>query len=377
MAVSAEFRRFLPGLCAIAVVGLPVAWTSFGADSPFSTAQLAGFWAAVVVFTVVLYGLVVRQPGARIAHGLIGLASALALFANWLIPMCLPGVALTGILLAVAAATFERLPRAFAAGLIVVQTGLLFAIYTTGHGWPVGTAASAAGGYGLMQFVLESTWRLASLERARRVELEGAVRELRSTQAMLTETVRAAQRAEIARNLHDVVGHHLVALGLQLDAALASTAAPAQARLAESRQLVRAVLTSVREVVAGLQDHDVVELATALGSLASEGPGPRVVVRIDERAPRMPVELAELLMRCAQEALTNARKHAFARQVVITLGPDRLEIADDGRGIGSALPGFGLQSMRSRCAALGCELAIRSSTAGTTLSIRWPDEARP
>jgi two-component system sensor histidine kinase UhpB len=94
-------------------------------------------------------------------------------------------------------------------------------------------------------------------------------------------------------------------------------------------------------------------------------------VHVDEAAPRMALDLAETLLRCAQEALTNARKHAGARQVAIELGTDRLAIRDDGRGIGGAPAGFGLQSMRARCAARGCDVAIESSPQGTTVAIRW------
>lgn len=373
-----EFRRCAPGLGAIAVVCAPVLWTSLGSPSPFRASQLIAWWITVAAFSAVFFVIVTRRLPRPATFALIAAESILALTANWLIPMGLAGVALTGILLAVASATFARLPRAVAVILIVVQTAALFAIYLWPSRWPLGIALSASTAYGLMQFIIESTWRLATLERARRVELEGAMRELRSTQAMLAETVRAAQRSEIARNLHDVVGHHLVALGLQLDAATGQATEPSdRERLAASRELVRSVLSSVREVVAGLRDNDAVDLGAALGSLATDGPGPRVTVRIDERAPRMTSDLAETLLRCAQEALTNARKHAGASTVTIELGPDRLLIADDGRGIGDAAPGFGLESMRARCTAQGCELSIRSSPTGTTVEIRWDIEAGP
>jgi signal transduction histidine kinase len=80
------------------------------------------------------------------------------------------------------------------------------------------------------------------------------------------------------------------------------------------------------------------------------------------------------LLRCAQEALTNARKHAEARVVEIGLDKERLVVRDDGHGMGGAEPGFGLQSMRARCKALGCELAIASSPHGTQVAIRWTGE---
>ncbi|MEY2805745.1 MAG: hypothetical protein RIR65_162 [Planctomycetota bacterium] len=369
-----EWRRLALGLGAVAVVCAPVAWMSWREEGWLGASRVTAFFATTLAFTLVLAAQIARPAWSGRTHAPVAALSALALLANWLIPMVLTGVALTGILLVVAAVEFARLPRRVAVACMAAQTILLFAIYAGSHGWPFGIASLAASGYGLMQVVLESTARLAMLERARRVELEGAVRELRSTRAMLEETVRADQRSEIARELHDVLGHQLVALGLQLDAAGSPASADERARLAESRRLVAAALSSVRSVVAGLRDQEAVDLAAALKSLATEGPGPRVVVRVDGDAPRMTLDLAEALLRCAQEALTNARKHAEARVVEIGLDKERLVVRDDGRGMGGAEPGFGLQSMRARCEALGCELAIGSSPHGTQVAIRWASE---
>lgn len=368
------WQRLAPGLGAIAVVVGSVLWMASSTPGAIEAPRLAAFLVTVAAFAGAFAATAARPTAERVPRALVAAQSVLALVANWLVPMALPGVALTGILLAVAASALARLPRRVAVAWVALQTALLLAIYVAAHDWPLGIAVAAALAYGVMQIVLESTERLAALERARRVELEGAMREVRSTQAMLAETARADQRIEIARNLHDAVGHQLVALGLQLDAAAAAAPAGERPRLAAARELVRATLASVREVVAGLRDSDAVDLATALRSLATDGPGPRVVVHVDEGAPRMALDLAETLLRCAQEALTNARKHAGARQVEIELGPDRLAIRDDGRGIGGAPPGFGLQSMRARCAARGCDLSIDSTPGGTTVAIRWGAE---
>ncbi|MEY2746511.1 MAG: hypothetical protein RL112_1553 [Planctomycetota bacterium] len=368
---NAEWQGFVPGLGAIAVVGAPVLWVAARADSPFTTLRVWSFLATIAASTVVFVALAVRAPSERASHLLVAVQSVLGLAANWLIPMVLPGVALTGILLAVAAGAFARWPRRAALACIAAQTVLLLAIYALAHGWAVGIAVLAASGYGLMQVVLESNWRHVLLERARSIELEAAMRDLRSTQAMLAETARADQRSEIAGDLHDAVGHQLVALGLQLDAAIDDPPAQARARIAESRELVREALASVRATVAGLHDRDAVDLAMALRSLATEGPGPRVEVQIDAAAPCMSLDLAETLLRCAQEALTNARKHAGASRVDIELRSDRIVIRDDGRGLGASPAGFGLQSMSARCAARGCRFRIDSSTRGTTVEISW------
>lgn len=368
-----EWKRLIPGFGAIAVATAPIVWKLIDRPELIRLPRVGLWWLAVAAFTFCLALPAMRALSQRALVAIQWLMSALALAANYLIPMAIEGVALTGILLVVAAAGFARFSRRAALVGMTVQLAGLLVIYRYSEGWPPPIAFSAAFAYGAMQFVVHSTWRLANLERERRIMLEGAMRELRSTHAMLEDAVRASQRSEIARNLHDVVGHHLVALGLQLDAMMAAPQASDVAdRLAKARQLVRLLLTDVREVVSGLQELRAVDLRTALGNLATEGPGPRVRVTVDDAAPQMTSDMAQALLRCAQEALTNARKHAQAREVVIALRPDALVVTDDGRGISGAAEGFGLASMRARCESIGCALSVGNAAGGgTALTIRW------
>lgn len=372
IAWRAEMRRAVPAYIAVAVAAVPVGWVMGVSPEAIDTGRVVAWWGCTGAFLVAFTISVVYASRIRVLVAAQVAQSLLALGANWLIPMAIEGVALTGILLVVAAAGLAHLPRRVSIAWIGVQTAVLLGIYA--DAWPLHVALAAGVAYAAMQMVIYSTWRLALAERERRVTLESSIRELQSTRAMLEETVRAAERAQVARDLHDVVGHHLVALGLQLDAA-AEDPAPHR-RIADARRLVRLLLADVREVVAELRSGAGVDLRAALGSLATDGPGPRVIVAVGDDTPDMPGVIAQALLRCAQEALTNARKHAEASTVRIDLGPARLTVADDGRGPADRGGGFGLAGMAARCREAGCALRVEpGQRGGTVVVVELPVEA--
>lgn len=370
--MRSELTRTALGLVAIAMVGAPVLYAMAIAEGPLATTRLALFWSSLAAFTAVYLAVAVRAaPPLGRGRGVIACAlmSGLGLLANAILPMALPGVALTGILLAVAATMLVHLAAPSARVWLALQCAGLIAIYLTK--WPMPIALAAGGAYAVLQVLVFGVSSLAEAEKSRRVVLEGMLRELRATQALLDEQTRREERAAIGRDLHDVMGHHLVALGLQLDAAM--TAAPDEPHLVQARRLVRLLLADVRETVAEMRRDAGLDLGAALHALASEGPGPRVEIRIDPAAPRVEGELAVTLLRAAQEAITNARKHAGASTVRVELNAERLLVADDGRGRGDAAPGSGLNGIRERCEALGCTLSIGSPAGGgTSVAIGLP-----
>jgi signal transduction histidine kinase len=369
-----EWKRYTIVVASIGVVAFPVVWRSLATPGTATSTRVLLWWLCVAAFFVsYVVATTSRRSAAVVVFQLA--QTVLALLANWLVPMAIEGVALTGILLVIAAGGLAQLRPLLAVTTLVAQCVGLLAIYVAA--WPPAIAIAAATAYAAMQWILYSFARLAIVERERRVSLESAMRDLHATQAMLASTVRTAERSELARDLHDVVGHHLVALGLQLDATLAQGGIEetARERISKARHLVRLVLTDVREVVSDLRAGNAVDLGAALGNLATDGPGPAVHVHVSESAPAMSSGMAEALLRCAQEALTNARKHADARTVTISLDDARLAIVDDGCGIGAAPAGVGLASMRERCAAIGCELGVgNAESGGTKVEIRWPTE---
>jgi signal transduction histidine kinase len=189
-------------------------------------------------------------------------------------------------------------------------------------------------------------------------------RELRSAQAIIANNVRNAERLRISRELHDAWGHELTALGLQLEIASHVTEpGRGSEHVKQAKALARALLAKVRDVVAALREAERCDLKEALEALAQSVPTPAIHVEI---APEVRVgpDQAHALMRCAQEAVTNAVRHAEASNLWLQVSADgegvRLVARNDGRAraIASA-PGSGLRGMRERVEQLGGRLAVR------------------
>lgn len=221
--------------------------------------------------------------------------------------------------------------------------------------------------------------------RVRGVTLD--ITDLREAEAQLRALTRQlvnAQEAEgrrISAELHDRIGQNLTALSLNLNLLEQAHGAGGDdafsARLEDSRELLRTTLRSVRDLVTGLRPAvlDDYGLAAGLQAHGAEIEGRSgVPVRVEApEEPRLPPAAELALYRVAQEALTNAVRHAAARQVEIRLqfGADaaRLEISDDGRGfeVGQARPGhWGLVIMRERAESVGGRLEVDSRPGGGT-----------
>jgi signal transduction histidine kinase len=200
-------------------------------------------------------------------------------------------------------------------------------------------------------------------------ELAHAVRlstDLRDSHERITAT-RDEERRRLGRELHDGLGPTLTSVTMRLDEArrrLERDPAAVDELLAGVRDEMTSTLRSVRELVDGLRPPALDELGLA-GALRSfgQGPGPRVEVAVTGSLDRLPAGVETAAYRIAQEALTNARRHAQAASVLVTLelGAEalRVTVADDGTGLPeSPAPGVGLTSMRERAAEIGGTCAI-------------------
>lgn len=205
-------------------------------------------------------------------------------------------------------------------------------------------------------------------ERATRVRLATTNAALLATQAMLADTVRSGERTRIARDLHDAVGHHLTALNLHLDLALRQADSAAPPSLHTSRALARSLLSEVRDVVSSERSARRIDLGAALATLCAGIPAPAIRLNVDPALDIASPALAHTLFFCAQEALTNAVRHAAARAVTIDIraaGADvTLQVADDGAGARGAPEGNGLRGMRERVAQQGGRLLAGARAGG-------------
>ncbi len=193
--------------------------------------------------------------------------------------------------------------------------------------------------------------------------------ELRATRALLAESSRIAERIRIARELHDLVGHHLTALTLNLEVASHLTRGPAVEHVRKAQATAKHLLADVREVVSEMRQDDALDLTQALKGLI-EGV-PALAVHLDV-PPRFAVEdprRAQILLRCVQEIVTNAVRHADARNLWLRferVAGNELHLLarDDGCGATHLHPGNGLTGMRERLAEFGGRLEVNTGRQG-------------
>jgi signal transduction histidine kinase len=212
-------------------------------------------------------------------------------------------------------------------------------------------------------------------------ELACANAELHATQALLIDGSRGAERLRIARELHDLLGHHLTALSLNLEVASHLTNGEARTHVEKSQQLTRLLLGDVRAVVSELRQDGCFDLARALRTLTHEMPVPRVHLDLpDELCIDDPVR-AHILLRGAQEIITNCARHSGAENLWLGLLRNGDGIAltarDDGRGSPSVKPGNGLNGIRERVEAAGGALKIDGASGGFKLEVWLPLEGAP
>jgi signal transduction histidine kinase len=199
---------------------------------------------------------------------------------------------------------------------------------------------------------------------------------LLATRSLLEESARDHERLRLARELHDVAGHKLTALKLNL-AAIEHSEAGAQPQIKVASQLATELLDDIRGVVAQIRQHDGLDLRQALSQLIAPLPTPRIHLDVAADARVDNVAQAEALLRVVQEALTNIVRHSHAANAWIELRRDgevvRLSIRDDGRGIVPLREGFGLEGMRERLALIGGTLEVtQASDGGVALGITAP-----
>jgi signal transduction histidine kinase len=328
----------------------------------------------------VLYLLLTNDLGSRRSLGLrlLGLAlmTAAALAVGWY-----SHSGLSAILMVVASVVLPWLvPFWIAVAWIVFQHLCLAVVFATFPelNYSITLAllqASIYMGFSALGFV---TSVVASQQAEAREAQRRLNSELRATRALLAESTRIAERMRIARELHDLIGHHLTALSLNLEVAshLANGAAAEHVRKAQAT--ARHLLSDVREAVSELRQDDAIDLTQALRSLIEGVPGLTVHVDMPPRFSLEDPRRAQVLLRCAQEIITNCAKHAGARQLWLTfayadanlLG---LHARDDGRGVAQFKPGNGLSGMRERLAEFGGSVAVDTTVGeGFALTVRLP-----
>lgn len=209
------------------------------------------------------------------------------------------------------------------------------------------------------------TGYVAKLQAAAREEQRRLNAELRAARALLAEDSRIGERLRISRELHDLLGHHLTALSLNLEVASHLTEGQAQEHVKQSHSLAKLLLSDVREAVSEMRHGPAIDVLAAIAPLLESVPNLAIELQAD---PGLRIEdsaCAQAIVRCVQELLTNTIKHANARKLELSLQKlDNLLILksqDDGKGGGPGRLGNGLRGMKERVEAAKGQMRIQTA----------------
>lgn len=217
---------------------------------------------------------------------------------------------------------------------------------------------------GFQAFATLTAHYAAGSERAR-LHLAEVNAELLATRRLLEESARAGERLKLSRELHDVAGHGLTALKLNLTRLARDPALAGREEVAIATALADDLLHQIRQVVGTLRAHDGLDLRAALEALVRPMPGVHIMLDIDPLLRVDDIEQASALLRCVQESITNALRHGRAGTISIRLHQTddavRLRIGNDGESPADIRDGHGLTGMRERLEAVGGTLEIVST----------------
>ena len=289
------------------------------------------------------------------------------------------GSGLGSILLMVAAGVIPwLLPATPGMVLLLLSQLAVLPIYYSVFRMPLFEALMQSLLYGGFSMFIYVTSLVAKQQAQAREEQRRLNAELRATRALLAESARVNERTRISRELHDLLGHHLTALSLNLEVASHMTEGRAQEHVRQANTLARLLLTDVREAVSQLRDSNGgIDLAAALRPLADHVPALDISLDVQSPLAIDDPERAHVMLRCTQEIITNAVRHAGARHLRIRVWRESaavvLEAEDDGQGADGLVPGNGLRGMRERLQQCGGTLDIQTRRgAGFRLRLSIP-----
>jgi signal transduction histidine kinase len=351
------------GLAMLAISVGVASPTLFGAAEP----EIArGWW--VVLFILFLAALLTATavsaatPAATPISGALRYgAYAASVISAWALVLTAQQTGLLLVLLVITAATSVYVvPLWLGLLVIALNTGVVLAV-TIPNAPNATETVILTGFYLLIQLAtLLSSATLIREQRMRR-ELAEAHVELQAASVLLSESARTAERLRISRELHDLIGHQLTVLTLELETARHVDREHVRTHLDRADGVARELLSDVRRTVGQLRT-EAPDLERALRQMTSALPGLTVTIDV---APSVRVgeEQSAALVRAAQEIVTNTLRHADARELWIEVTSDQdvvaLRAKDDGRGAAEDIEfGNGLTGLRERFAELGGEIAV-------------------
>ncbi|HEY0504227.1 MAG TPA: histidine kinase [Lysobacter sp.] len=337
-------------------------------------------WLAVYLAFGAVYWWITRQLGQRqpgvIDHLLLLVLTGCAIGVSYF-----SGTGLGSILLMVVAGLLPWLmPVRWGLAWLIGGNVAIIPVFVEALDFPLMSAVLQSLGYMGFSSLVFVTALVARQQAEAREEQRRLNAELRATRALLGESVRVNERTRISRELHDLLGHHLTALSLNLEVAGHLSEGRVKEHVQQAHTLARLLLTDVREAVSQLREGGSIDLGAALLPLAENVPALDIHMDIETPLTLDDPERAHVLLRCTQEIITNAVRHAGARNLWINAGRRAdcivMSARDDGHGADNLVAGNGLRGMRERLQQHGGDLKIETRLgAGFCLHLTLPASA--
>ena len=240
---------------------------------------------------------------------------------------------------------------------------------------PIGTVVLLLLMFGISAFSYVLSL-IACRQQNAKEELRKLNSELRATQVLLAESSRINERLRISRELHDLIGHHLTALSLNLEVASHITDGKAKDHVQKAHGIARLLLSDVREVVSSFRNKGNLNFSQAIYELIDGIPRLKIRIDIDEEYTIEDPKLAQAMLRCTQELITNCIKHAHAENLWLNFSKSEdsiiIVVKDDGIGIQkSSLEGNGLIGIRERAKQFNGNASLENSNNGFCIKIEF------
>ncbi len=258
----------------------------------------------------------------------------------------------------------EGLARAVTIGLVVAAIAMGLGLYASS----LAELAQGAAGMGALGAFVGAFSHMVRARDDARAELADAHASLKERSLDLAALAAERERLRIAREIHDSVGHWLTAAHVHLETARAlvdADEAGCRAAIDGAQRASREALTEVRTSVQALRAEGGLPLEVQLRRLV--GQSPDAALQVAPLGP-LPSSVEHALLRVAQEALSNARRHGRASHIDVRLEPTddgvALTVRDDGVGFDPNADvggGTGLAHMRERVEDLGGLLFVRTA----------------
>jgi signal transduction histidine kinase len=371
------WEAYVVGLCATAIVAVALLHHRFPGNVPVAAAALAGIAVWVLVF---------GRRAARLPEldwrtfVFVGVAVLLWVLAMWASPVAVAAVP------AIYPLLFATLPlgAALIATTVINLIPLTLVLVGQGVRSPNMPMVIAITLIGVVTAPVIGTAIMTSMRQRRR--LTGLVAELAASRAETARLSRVAERERLSREIHDTLAQgftSIVTLAQAVEAELDSDPGTAREHVQLIRSTARENLAEARVMVADLSAAALDEgsLPAAIRRQCerlSAETGVAVTMHSDDDLPRLGMAADVVLLRAAQEAFANIRKHAQASAVSVELssinGTVRLSVADNGIGLADdQTEGFGLRGMRARASQVGGTMSVsQTAGGGTTVTVEVP-----